>query len=719
MKTFLKITGLLILLILIGSYVYWQKYKKGIFKYLIRTTINMKTDSLYYIRYDSSSIDEVDGNVYFRNVFLQSDSLQKVMLEQRDDLPNLLVNVYIESVTASGIDVQAALQKQELHASKIILEGPRILLTHTGSNTLKLEDTIAIYKKIIGDFNSINADSILIQHCTFISRNEQLDTQVNVRNASILLTKLKIDSTHDYSNVLSYFINHVQIQADTIHLKRKDDKGHVAISKINYNSDKRVLMIDRIESFSEMYKNSRTFFNKIQLNDMDAKAFIEQHQIQTGTLSSEGGVITVFTKKQSSEVKIKNQTFDFPEDFFDQINIGAIDVGKTDIMIRSHEFPDKEPITIHNVTFNVLNEIKVVQRKTIRQIISQANWELNSDGFSFSTRNKLYTILVKGIQLDKVHSSATISSISLRPNLSKEAFGKLVKKQTDYYSFELKNTRLNGINFETLLNESALDIQQVKTSIDLKVYNDRMLDVNSASKVGNYPQQQLLKIKMPFYIKQLLVENSNLSYTERAFQTKQTGELFFTQVQGSAENVTNIESRIKQNPVCILNGNGLFLGKGKASTQWKLMLNEQHGLFSMTGKIGELNAAVFNSMTKPLAMTSVRGLIHELSFSMKGNDDYGEGSLRFLYNDMQVESFKMDSESDTMKRNKVSSVINNMFLINNNPKNGVTRTPDFYSKREPNKSFFNLIWKSVFDGIQKTVMGERAAEMKKQYEGKK
>jgi len=320
--------------------------------------------------------------------------------------------------------------------------------------------------------------------------------------------------------VLSYFINHVQVHADTLLINRKDQKGKVILNEINFNSDEQSLEIAHIESISTKYKNSRTFLNKLLLRDMNVKAFIEEHQIQTGTLSCEGGAVTVFAKKESSALQFKNQSFDFPEDFFDEIKIGSLQLGNTDIIIRSHEFPDREAITIHQVRFNVLNEINVVQRKTIRQIVSQANWEVDAASCSFETKNKLYTISIQGIKFDKAHSLATIQRIALKPILSKEAFGNQVKKQTDYYDLELKNIQLNGIDFEALLNSSTLNIQQAKTSIDLRVYNDRLLDVNNESKVGNYPHQQILKLKMPFYIKQFIIDNSYVSYTERAFQTK-------------------------------------------------------------------------------------------------------------------------------------------------------------------------------------------------------
>ena len=77
LKNFLKITLVIILLAAIGGWFYWQQHKKGIIKDSIENAISKGTDSLYFIHYDSSSIDEINGNASFYNVSLQSDSLQK------------------------------------------------------------------------------------------------------------------------------------------------------------------------------------------------------------------------------------------------------------------------------------------------------------------------------------------------------------------------------------------------------------------------------------------------------------------------------------------------------------------------------------------------------------------------------------------------------------------------------------------------------------------
>ena len=97
------------------------------------------------------------------------------------------------------------------------------------------------------------------------------------------------------------------------------------------------------------------------------------------------------------------------------------------------------------------------------------------------------------------------------------------------------------------------------------------------------------------------------------------------------------------------------------------------------------------------------GNLNQLTFDMKGNDYQANGDISMLYNNLKLESFSLDEDSKILKEKKLKSIINNTFVINDNPKNGNTRVATFSFERDIHKSFFNLIWKSIYDGVQKII----------------
>ncbi|MEI9956180.1 MAG: hypothetical protein WDM90_07740 [Ferruginibacter sp.] len=190
MKKTIKYILVVIILAGIGGYIYWDHYKKSIIKKGIEEAINKKTDSLYYIHYDSSKIDEINGNASFYNVSLQSDSAQKEQLKSTDSLPNALFNIKVAEITATGIDVAGLLEKQNVAAKKIVLNKPSINIINTGKDKPKsfdASDTLEIYQKILGHFKSIKADTIQIIKGTVVITNLAGKSLTTLENINIVL----------------------------------------------------------------------------------------------------------------------------------------------------------------------------------------------------------------------------------------------------------------------------------------------------------------------------------------------------------------------------------------------------------------------------------------------------------------------------------------------------------------------------------------------------
>ncbi len=696
------------------AYWYWLNHKKKIVKDLIQQTVSDKTDSLYYLRYDSSMIDELNGHVFFSNVYLQSDSEQAAMLKSNDSLPNILINIFVRSVEASGIDMPAYVNDKVVHAEKIMLTAPRVRIINTGNHLLKYEDTLAVYKKLVGEFKSIRADEIIIRDAVFESVNRREVTQTKVGKANIQLTNFRVDSTRDYSNILSYFIDNIVADVDSIYINGGEGRSNVYFTGVDYNTHERTLNIDRFASFAAGETQPSTYLHSLHCGDLDVKAFILLHTLRAGKISSDGGQISIFTVPKNQKTRnLQNKPFEFPEAFFDEIEIGALQLGSTTLWIKNKLDPSRPPVKVNNFKFSVNNEINVANGNTVRQLIDKADWTVSADGLSLVSDDGLYTFLVSGIALEHNTRNASIKKCSVKPNLSESEFMRRAVKQCDYYQIDMHNIRLNGLDIKKLLNESTVDIEKAFLQLNLRVFNDRTLPVNHDSKVGKYPHQLLLKLKIPIHIRQAVVDNTSISYRERSAETRDVGNVLFTQVKGSIDNITNIPAAIKANPVLTLRGSGLFLNKSACQTEWKLRLDGQRGEFSMSGHVGAMDATAFNAVSIPLGMTSVNGRVNDVQYVMTGDDYQSKGKLTLLYKDLKIETFQMDDSGDSLKSKKVESLFSNALIKNNNPANGVTRSAEFSHQRELNKSFFNHVWKSVFDGIGKTVMGKGGLEIQK------
>jgi hypothetical protein len=171
MKTFTKILLGILLIAAIGGYWYLQKNKKHIVKDSIDNMLKKKTDSLYFVHYDSSKIDEVNGDASFYNVYLQSDSIQKEVLAGDDSLPKTMYNIHVDVIKVDGVDITGLLTNESVAAKKILLHEPVVQIINTGSNKQlppNYNDTLELYKRILGNFKSIHADTIQVTNGTVL-----------------------------------------------------------------------------------------------------------------------------------------------------------------------------------------------------------------------------------------------------------------------------------------------------------------------------------------------------------------------------------------------------------------------------------------------------------------------------------------------------------------------------------------------------------------------
>ncbi|MEO6734124.1 MAG: hypothetical protein ABIN01_23080 [Ferruginibacter sp.] len=709
MKKAIKILLVVILVAALGGLTYWQYYKKGFIKKSIEKAITKKTDSLYYLHYDSSFVDELNGNATFYNVVLQSDSAQKQLLNSTDSLPNALYNIRIEQVTASGVDIVGLLQKDNVSAKKIVLFKPVIQIINTGSDnpkTFTMKDTLELYQKILGKFESIKADTIRITNGTLLMTNKTGKAQTTFENINISLNNFLVDSTKDYQSIVSYFIKDVRVTVENVQLPTSKNNTRINLEKVDYNANKRYLHIASVKQYLDNNMNPVIDLKKIQVNELNTDAFILQQRLKAGQISCDGGVVTIYVKKNADDKKAsRGKSLELSSDIIDQAQVGGINLGSTKIIIADKSQPGKPPFILNNARFKLTKMLKIDEGASINNIINNAEWELSANGFSFNTNNKMYKISVGNFVINTATSIVKINNFLLKPLLTEQQFVKQSRHQNDQYNFTINDIILSGVNTKKLLINEELEVDKASFQPILKIYNDRTLPPGTESKVGKYPFQSLLKLSLPVYIRTATIQNASVFYRERALKSKLIGNVFFNNINATLANITNMPDRIKANPLLKLNATAKFLNAGNVSTEWRFPLNDNNGAFSIKGQLKDMDALALNSIIEPLAMASIKsGHISEVEFTINGTDTKGTGNILFLYEDLKLNILKKGDEAELKKKGLVSLFANTLIKNDNTSR---SNSKDVIYDRDITKSFFNLVWKTIFTGAKNTAIGKK------------
>jgi hypothetical protein len=103
-------------------------------------------------------------------------------------------------------------------------------------------------------------------------------------------------------------------------------------------------------------------------------------------------------------------------------------------------------------------------------------------------------------------------------------------------------------------------------------------------------------------------------------------------------------------------------------------------------------------------------------FDFSANQYQAKGSVTLLYDDLSVKILSLDEISGRHKNKGLASLVANLLVLNNNntKDTSVMRTAQVVYKRDPGKSVFNMMWKSMFTGIKQIVgMDDQASQLKK------
>ncbi|MEI9935061.1 MAG: hypothetical protein WDM71_09500 [Ferruginibacter sp.] len=710
-----KIIVFLLLLIVIAAgicYTYWQHNKKAIVKNEIETTLTSKTDSLYYVHYDSSDIDEINGNAVFYNVVLQSDTLQQKMIKSANTkLPSVLFNIHVKEVGILGVNVPGLLTNLVISARKIYLKEPVLQIIRTGiesKNSLTRDDTIELYKKIIGQYKSIKADSIEIIDGDIKVIDQFGKETVSLKKINIELNNFQVDSEHSYTNIISYFVKDLKASVKELSLPGTNPSSNIIFTNLVYNASKKYIAVQRIQEHSTTDTSSVFDINRIELNGLNTNLFVVHHQLQADTVYCNGGTLTLVVKGNTA--KKGDPIIELSDNFFNQAQVGSVYINNTKLIVNNLQKPGQKPFELDSVKFSMYRKLSIGKVSTLSYLLNNAQWELSANGFSFNTSNKIYRVSIGAFKIDNASvSQISVSGIHIIPLLSKEAYGLLVKQQKDLYSFDFNNILLKGINIKQLIANNTVEATDLWVQPLLHIYNDRTLPSNDTTiNLGKYPHQSLLKLKIPFYIGKIHVINGSVSYQEKSTSSKMVGNINFQNINGLITNVTNIPEKINAYPLCRLNVTASFLGT-HFSTQWDFPLNTTNGAFIVSGELDSMNAIKLNVIAEPLGLMSVKqGYIDKLNFHIEGNDYGTNTNLELQYHQLNIDLLKKLNNVSGLKKKELVSLIANSVVKNSNPQNNVTRkiTGQAFA-RNIHRPFFNLVWASIFTAAKKIVLSKK------------
>jgi hypothetical protein len=696
------------LIVAVALYMVWQNNKYRFAKDKIKSTIAEQTDSLYKIKYDSLYFDELAGEAFVKGVHVGPDTsiIKKTKLE---NLPYILLGITINSIKVNGVKTDKALLGEQMSGDSVIIDHPDVIVYFIKPLQKKTNINLeakTIYNEILGNLTRIQAGYVLINNV----RIEGIDyfekeKVFDLSNGNIERTDVLIDSAHNLDTTRTLFCKKLALHIASF-IKYNNLKTEVAVQKMDYSGEDDLLSFGNIEvnQFESTNGDGMKLLRAadLSLTGVDANEFVKNKNIIVDTISCRE--ITLYqpssdtSKKKEDNNQNKIDTTGFRHVY--SVEMKHLSFPKISFIPQKNK-----RITVGNISITI-NEVKADEVIDVQNnpLDYSKEVELNCDNISLNSKDDFYNYAFKNASINSMQKQLKIGAITIKPFLGENAFASKAHFQKDRYDVDLKGIALNNIDMKNLLDKKLIASDLMIDKVSAKIYRDLKKPLSGKSKVGNYLPQMLKKMDVPVNISKAVLSSAFIQYTEHEKISDSSGIVSFAGSTINVSNITNQKEAIEKNNVTRVSFNTKILNEIPAKGIFKFYLNGNGGRFEATGSIPAFDALLLNKVSVPMALMRLNtGTINSIDFNFWGNDTIAKGDFTMKYQDLKVDILKRDEDSREIKKKGLKSLLANLIVKNNNPDNGKLREVDPHFDRDIHKSFFNLVWKTIFTGMKQTV----------------
>ncbi len=715
LPTFLKSVSRRLILIVAGIivalgivFLIWQKNKYKIVKETIASKIAKATDSLYIVKYDSLHFDEILGTAYLKNIHIEPDTF-RIKKTNFDDLPYILLDIKIASINVTGVKTDKALLGQQMIGDSVVITDPEVTVYFL--KPLRKETKIdveakAVYNEILGKLNLIKAGHVFINNINakgigFVSKEKEFD----FINGNVQLKDVLIDSAHNLDTTRTLFCKEAGLNVASF-ITYDNNRAELRVNNINFRGEDNSLSFDDIvvNRFDDDASDSSKLLiaNGLRLDGLDADEFVKNKNIIVENIACRK--ITLYEppldnlKSSAHKKPRKVDSTGFRHVYsIDMNHLNFPDVSYVPAANSDYKI-GKIAIKINNVS---ADEIYRVQKHPLD---FSTEVELSCSSVTMKSKEGDYNYLYKNIVLNSLRKQLDVGSYIIKPMYSEREFATKEHYQKDRYDVVLKGIALKGIDMKNLIGKKIIASLLTVNSLSARIYRDLQKPLKDKSKVGNYPSQMLSKIDVPVNILKATFSHAYIEYKEREALSDSAGVVKFTDADLTIDNITNITEAIQKNNVTKISFNAKALGTIPINGSFTFFLKDSSGKFIASGNIPSFDAHMLNEVSVPMALMRINtGKINSLDFNFKGDNYSAGGKLVMKYNDLKVDVLKRDEKTGSIKKKGLTSLLANIIVKNDNPRNGNLREANPHYDRDVRKSFFNLVWKTVFTGMKKTL----------------
>lgn|GEM_PF-888633 len=410
-----------------------------------------------------------------------------------------------------------------------------------------------------------------------------------------------------------------------------------------------------------------------------------------------------------------------------QFSVGEIDLMQSNIKFRSRGKDDDSSLWEMNNCNVTLNDwlIKANQNNDTSRFLFAKKGRVQMDSLVYKTSGTIYNISTSDIDFKTESHRLEIKNFAITSSVTEHEFYKIYRYQKEIYRVRFPSVIFEELNWTKWINDHQLIAERMLLKRpSMLIFLSRIPEQSGLNRAGKFPHQLLHKMSLKVAINQIKISDGEVKYAEVSNVTKKEGDVNYDAINGTIYNVTNIDSLVEKHKICTVALAGKLYKNSDIRATFKLSLPDTNGYFTMDGTLKSLDAAQINNAAEALAVVKIKSFhVSNMKMHVEGNQYKSTGQFTIPYSDFKLElqAAKKTGDTPRIKDKHVTSFLaNNFVFYSDNPMPGEhLRSASASVKRDPYKSFFGLIWKNIYSGLEQTVVKSKTLENVAKKHGKK
>lgn len=530
----------------------------------------------------------------------------------------------------------------------------------------------------------VNLENVLLNNATVDIRKptgsplfgaENLTMQINRMMMNDETAKGNIPFNYEDFNIkgknITYFSPTQNIAVENLVIRPKAaDLRTIVVKPTSIQSDKTSL--DLTADQLNLRVNNWEFVNN--------KLKIDVQNVLVNQLNG-----SIRTAKNAKKKKPTFEGIHFP------LIIKNVELKNSNLTVDSQD----QPLVFKDLNANIENV--VLNETTIKDKLpfKTGNYSLTTRNFNYKT--KFYNLSASLLKLNR--NVVQVSDFVVKPTVSRAQFIRMIPTEKDLYDVKVSQIEAKG-KWDLVSDNKFLDITNVTLNkLDANIFRSK-IPKDDLSEKPMY-SELLRSIKFPMFVNNLDIKNSLLVYEEDTKKSDGPGKLTFSNFNLNVKNLNSgkMKGKPTQVPITI---SCQFMNASPMKVNWSFDTANINDAFAISGNISDLPASRINPFIEPYLKVRATGLISDLIFDFKGTKRGIYGNMKMVNKDLKISVLKQTGEKD-----KILSAIVNVFVRTDSGKYPESVEVEEV-ERDNTKSFFNLFWRGIEQGLKKTLIGKNA-----------